>query len=61
MVFDFLDKDMMRSIITKIIRPKLECAEVIYRSKNHVLKLERIQRIATKMVPNWKTYHIKKD
>ena len=36
-----------------MIRPKLECGEVIQSSqkKNHMLKLERIQRIATKMVP----------
>ena len=53
MAFTFLDKDMIRKIITTIIRPKLEYAEVIWslHKKNHVLRLERIQRIATKMVP----------
>ena len=30
MAFHFLDKDMMRNIITSIIRPKLEYAEVIW-------------------------------
>ena len=37
-------------------RPKLEYAEVKWypHKKKHVLKLERIQRIATKMVPNLK-------
>ena len=53
MAFHFLDKDMMGKIITTMIRPKLEYAEVIWslHKKKHVLKLERIQRIATKMVP----------
>ena len=53
MAFHFLDKDMMRKIITTMIRPKLEYAEVIWSlyKKKHVLKLERIQKIATKMVP----------
>ena len=52
MAFHFLDK-YMRKIITTMIRPKLEYAEVIWFSHNkkHVLKLERIQRIATKIVP----------
>ena len=37
-----------------MIRPKLEYTEVIWspHKKKHVLKLERIQRIATKMVPD---------
>ena len=36
-----------------MIKPKLEYAEIIWFShkKKHVLKLERIQRITTKMVP----------
>ena len=44
---------MMRKIIITMIRPKLEYAEVIWspHKKKHVLKLERIQRIGTKMVP----------
>ena len=38
--------------MTTMIRPKLEYAEVIWfpYKKKHVLKLERIQRIATMMV-----------
>ena len=54
MAFQFLDKDMMRKNISTMIRPKLENAEVIWspHKKKHVLKLERIQRIATKMVPD---------
>ena len=53
MVFHFLDKDMMRKIVTTMNRPKLEYAKVIWspHKKKHVLKLERIQRITTKMVP----------
>ena len=44
---------MMRKIITSMLRPKLEYTEVIRFShkKKHVTKLERIQRITTKMVP----------
>ena len=54
--FHFLNKDMTRKIITSMIRPKLEYAEVIWspHKKKHVLKLERIQRIATKKVPELK-------
>ena len=53
MAFHFLDQDMMKKIMTTMIRPKLEYAEVIWspHKKKHVLKLERIQRIATKLVP----------
>ena len=49
MAFHFLDKAMMRKTITTMIRPELEYAEVIWspHKKKHVLKLERIQRIAT--------------
>ena len=45
---------MMRKIITTMIRPKLEYAEVLWspHKKKNLLKLERIQRIATKVVPN---------
>ena len=52
MTFNFLDKDM-RKIITTMMRLKLEFADVIWspHKKKHVLKLDRIQRIATKMVP----------
>ena len=53
LAFHFLDRDRMRKIITTMIRPKLEYAEIMWSShkKKHVLKLERIQKIATKMVP----------
>ena len=53
MAFHFQDKGMMRKMIISMIRPKMECAEVIWspHKKKYVLKLERIQRIATKMAP----------
>ena len=52
--FHFLDKNMMKKLLTTIIKPKLQYAEVIWfpHKKKQVLKLERIQRIATKMVPD---------
>ena len=52
-LFLFLDKDMMRNIKTILIRPKLEYGEVIWSldKKKHVLKLDRIQIIASKMLP----------
>ena len=46
MTLHFLDKNVMRKIITTMFRPKLEYAKVIWspHNKKHVLKLERIQR-----------------
>ena len=54
--FHFLDKDMMRKITTSMIRPKLKYAEVIWslHNRKHLLKFDRIQRIATKIVPELK-------
>ena len=45
---------MMRKIITTMIIAALEYVEVIWlpHKIKHVLKLERIPRIATKMVPD---------
>ena len=42
--FHFLDKDMMRKIITTMIKPSMEYAKVIWsaQKKKHVLKFERI-------------------
>ena len=62
MAFHFPDKDMMRKIIASMILPILKYAEAIWspHKKKHVLKLERIQRIATKMVPKLK-YLINKE
>ena len=54
MALHLLDSDRLREIITTMIRPKLKYAKVIWSShkKEHVLKLERIPRIETKMVPD---------
>ncbi len=42
MTFQFMDKDMMK-ILTTLIRPKLEYAEVVWSPyKKHINKLERI-------------------
>ena len=60
MTFHFLVKVMMRKIITAMIRLKLEYAKVIWfpHNKINVLKLERIQKIATKMVPDLEIWKI---
>ena len=54
MALHFPNQDMMRKIITSMIR--LEYADVILspHKKRHVLKLERVRRIANNMVPKLK-------
>ena len=54
--FNYLDKDIMKRIIMNMIRPKLEYAAVVWspHKKKDIRKLERIQRTATKMVPELK-------
>ncbi len=43
---------MMRKRITTMIRPELEYPEVVWLPhKKHKKKMERIQRLATKLVP----------
>ena len=51
--FHYLDKEMMSKIIKTLIRPRLEYAAIVWspHRKKDIRKLERIQRIATKMVP----------
>ena len=51
--FHYMDMSMMKKIITTMVRPKLEYAAVVWspHHKKDIRKLERIQRIATKMVP----------
>ena len=53
MTVHFLDEYMMRKIITTMIRPKLEYAQVIWspHKEKHVLKLERIHKITTMIMP----------
>ena len=52
--FHYMDMSMMKKIITTMVRPKLEYAAVVWspHHKKDIRKLERIQRIATKMVPD---------
>ena len=54
--FHYMDKEMMRKLVTTIIRPRLEYAQVLWSpyKKKHIRKLERLQRMATKMVPEMK-------
>ena len=51
--FYHMDKDMMKKIITTMIRPRLEYAAVVWspHMEKDIKKLERVQRVATKMVP----------
>ena len=54
--FNYMDKSMMKKIITSIVRPKMEYAAVVWspNMKKDIRKIERIQRTATKMVPELK-------
>ena len=51
--FSYMDKSMMKKIITSIIRPRMEYAAVVWspNMKKDIRKIERIQKTATKMVP----------
>ncbi len=51
--FNYMDKDTMRKILITMIRPKLEYAVVVWSAhkKKHIRKLERIEKIATTLVP----------
>ena len=51
--FQYMDKEMMKKLISTIIRPRLEYAGVVWtpHKKKHIKKLERLQKMATKMVP----------
>ena len=53
MAFSYLDADMMRKLITVMIRLRLEYAAIVWspHTKKNSRKLERVQRAATKMVP----------
>ena len=56
LAFNYLDDNMMKKILTTLIRPQLEYASVIWspHMKKHVKKLERVQRLATRMIPEFK-------
>ena len=51
--FHYMDKYMMKKILTSMIHPRLEYAAVVWspHAKKNIRKLERIQRVATKKVP----------
>ncbi len=54
MAFHFLDEEMVKTLIKSFIRPQLEYAAVVWapHKMKHIIKLERIQRAATKMSSN---------
>ena len=54
--FHYMDVEMLRTLIVSIIRPRLEYAAVMWspRHKKHIVKLERIQKMATRMIPELK-------
>ena len=51
-----MNKDKMKKILTSMIRPRLVYAAVVWspNAKKDIRKLERFQRVATKMVPELK-------
>ena len=51
-VFHHIDEEMMHSLITSMIRPKLEYAVVVWspHTKKHIRKIKIIQKIAMKIV-----------
>ena len=51
--FNFIDEDMLEKMIKTLIRPRLEYAAVVWSPhlKKHILKLERVQRAATRLIP----------
>ena len=51
--FKFMDKEMFRDIFTTYVRPQLEYAAPFWSPhlKKHINKLERVQRHATRLVP----------
>ncbi len=53
MTFNYLDENIMKKLITAIIRPRVEYAAVAWspHMRKHIDKIERIQRAATKMIP----------
>ena len=51
--FHYIDKEILKKLITTMIRSLLEYAGVVWspHKKKHIRKIERLQRMATKMVP----------
>ena len=50
--FHYIDKDMMRKILTSLIHLRLECTAEVWSSnmKKDIRRLGRIQRLVTKML-----------
>ena len=61
--FAYSDADMVRKIITSFIRPTLEYASVAWNpwKVKDMKKIERIQRAATRWVPELRELAMKKD
>ena len=49
--FNYIDEDMIKKIITTLIRPRLEYAALVWSPnlKKHIRKVESIQRAASKI------------
>ncbi len=56
LAFYYLDEGMMKKILATLTRPQLEYAAAIWspHMKKHQKKVERIQRLATRMIPGLK-------
>ncbi len=52
--FTYIDEEMIKKIITALLRPTLEYAAVVWNPhlKKHIEKLEKVQRAATRWVPS---------
>ena len=53
MAFSYFDVDMMKKLISSMIRPRLEYAATVWspHTKQNIREVERVQTAATKMVP----------
>ena len=53
MAFAYIDVDMMKKLISSMVRPRLEYAATVWspHTKKNIRKVERVQRAATKMIP----------
>lgn len=51
--FNYMDEEMLERLIKTMIRPRLEYAAVVWSPhlKKHINKLEKVQRAATRLIP----------
>ena len=56
--FNYMDEEMLTKIIKSMVRPRLEYAAVVWSPhlKKHIKKLERVQRAATRLVPELRAF-----